>query len=91
MLPEDVSGSFSSAKVLYSLPHIWVTSHEAFGYFYRNMAHEHSPGKQYSGVTSSVHVYATKTAFDSRKLWGEVFDGHTQLTLFCWCWPLWDS
>lgn len=55
VMSEDVSGSFSSARVLKSLPHVWVTSREASGYFYRNMASEHSPGKQCFGVTLSVH------------------------------------
>ncbi|GAB0183343.1 catenin delta-2 [Grus japonensis] len=31
-LSEDISGTFSSAKVLNSLPHLWVTSHEDSGY-----------------------------------------------------------
>lgn len=58
----------TSAKVLDSLAHLWVTSHEASGYFCRNMACEHSPGKQYFGVTLRSHLYATKTCFGSCKL-----------------------
>lgn len=72
---EDVSGSFSSAKGLNSVPHRWVLSHEDCAYFYRNMAGECCPEKHYFGVIWNIHFYTIKTAFDSYKLLGEVFDG----------------
>lgn len=69
---EDVSGSFSSAKVLNSIPHRCVTSHEDF---YRNMAGDCCPEKHQFGVIWSIHFYATKAAFDFCKLLREMFDG----------------
>lgn len=70
-----VSGSVPSAKTLNSIPHLWVTSPDDFGCFYRNMAGECCPGKHYFGVMWSIHCYTSKTAFDSCKLLGGAFDG----------------